>query len=112
MSSLGSKITGLYYWIDHTTVVLVTLATQNERCQVKSVVNVAKYKAAVVCYPFRSQLCSDSVARPLSAPLLVASSTKTGVTSCWIANLRPMLHFDFIIVIGDVISLVAIAERP
>ena len=39
MSSLGSKITGMY---DHTTVVLVKLATQNKRCQVKSVVNAAK----------------------------------------------------------------------
>ena len=48
MSSLGSKITCLYYWIDHTTVVLVKLATQNKRCQVKSVVNAAKYEAAVV----------------------------------------------------------------
>ena len=48
MSSLESKITGMYYWIDHTTVVLVKLATQNKRCQVKSVVNAAKYKASVV----------------------------------------------------------------
>ena len=45
MSSLGSKITCLYYWIDPTT---VKLATQNKRCQVKSVVNAAKYEAAVV----------------------------------------------------------------
>jgi len=40
VSSLGSKITGLYYWIE--------LTTPSEKCQVKSVVKVAKYQAAVV----------------------------------------------------------------
>jgi len=98
------------------TVVLVKLAMQSKKHQVKSIVKAAKYKAAVVVSsqkPASCRLCSDSVARPLSAHLLVANFTKTGFTSCWTSNLktcRPAIRFDLII--RDVIGLVAIAEHP